>query len=391
MATHFAQTLVALSNDGPRRTHLVWVMAAIGVAAWMVWFATAPVTLYGSSVSARIEAQGSAHEIDVPVAGAMMSLRATLGMFVKAGDTIAELDDTEDRLRLAEAGVALSALQAKADHLVRQIAAREASRQDELASAQAATAVAQTHNDEVIVALDFARGRSERLAKLGSAGGATAADVLKAKAETDTLAATQSGWVSEILRIQLQAHARDAQTMAEIEGLDNDRAATAGDIETARTTLELVRRATARHRVRASVAGRIGDLTSKQPGAYLAAGERLVTIVPDGPVVIVAEFSAADALGKVRVGQTANFRLDTTASAPFGAIAATVSAVSAETRDNLLRVELAIDPNSPGAAALQHGQPGSVDIAIDTATPAGLVFRAAGIGGPSPARREAAP
>ena len=45
MATHFAQTLVALSNDGPRRTHLVWVMAAIGVAAWMVWFATAPVTL----------------------------------------------------------------------------------------------------------------------------------------------------------------------------------------------------------------------------------------------------------------------------------------------------------------------------------------------------------
>ena len=163
MATHFTQTLIALSNDGPRRTHLVWVMAGIGVVAWMVWFVTAPITLYGTSASARIEAEASAHEIDVPVAGEMVSLRATLGMRVKAGDTIAELDETQDRLRLAEAEAALSALQAKADHLVRQIAAREASRQDDLASAQAATAVAQTHNDEAIVALDFARGRSERL------------------------------------------------------------------------------------------------------------------------------------------------------------------------------------------------------------------------------------
>ena len=389
MATHFTQTLIALSNDGPRRTHLVWVMAGIGVVAWMVWFVTAPITLYGTSASARIEAEASAHEIDVPVAGEMVSLRATLGMRVKAGDTIAELDDTQDRLRLAEAEAALSALQAKADHLVRQIAARQASRQDDLASAQAATAVAQTHNDEAIVALDFARGRSERLAKLGSAGGATTADRLKAKADADTLAATQSGWVSEILRIQLQAHARDAQATAEIEGLDNDRATTAVDIETARTTLELARRAIARHTIRASIGGRIGDLTGKQPGAYLAEGEKLVTIVPDGPVIIVADFAVSEALGKVRVGQLATFRLDGTAS--FGAIAATVSAVSAETRDNLLRVDLAIDPAIPGAAALQHGQPGSVDIAIDTTTPAGLVLRTTGIGGPLPARQETSP
>ena len=94
-------------------------------------------------------------------------------------------------------------------------------------------------------------------------------------------------------------------------------------------------------------------------------------------------------LGKVRVGQPATFRLDGTAA--FGAIAATVSAVSAETRDNLLRVDLAIDPASPGAAALQHGQPGSVDIAIDTITPAGLVLRATGLDGPSPARQETSP
>lgn len=129
MTAHFSHTMVALSNDRPRQAHLVWAAAAIGVAAWSVWFFTAPVTLYASSQAAQIEALGAAHAIDVPMAGKLISLRARLlGLAVQPGDIIAELDATEDRLRLVEAQAALAGLQSKFEHLARQIDARQSSK-----------------------------------------------------------------------------------------------------------------------------------------------------------------------------------------------------------------------------------------------------------------------
>jgi multidrug resistance efflux pump len=172
--------------------------------------------------------------IDVPMAGELLSLRASLGMAVQAGDVIAELDATADRLRVVEAQATLAGLHSRFERLGRQIDARQSQRQNELASSEAAAAVAETHNDEAIAALDFARGRSERLARLAETGGTSAAEVLKANADVDALIATQKGWVSEVLRLRLDAHARDAQATAEIEELTNDRAAVAADIETAR-------------------------------------------------------------------------------------------------------------------------------------------------------------
>lgn len=377
MTAHFSHTMVALSNDRRGRVHLVWAMAAIGTLAWLVWFFTAPVTLYAASASAQVEARDAAHAIDVPVAGELLTLNATLGLSVKAGEVIAELDATEDRLRLAEAKASLVGLQTKFDHLGRQIEARETQRQNELASAEAAAAVAETHNDEAIAALDFARGRADRLDKLAAAGGTSEAEVLKARSEVDALAATQKGWVSEVLRLRLDAHARDAQATAEIEGLNNDRAAIAADVETARATIALTEREVSRHTIRASIAGRIGDLGSLRPGAFIAEGTRLATIVPDGAVIIAARFAPSEAIGRIRVGQAATFRLDGVGLRDVESVRATVSAVASEVRDNSVRVELSLD--SSGFATLQHGQPGSLEIAVEDATPASLVLRLTGL------------
>jgi multidrug resistance efflux pump len=379
MTAHFSHTMVALSNDRPRQVHLVWAAAAVGIAAWSIWFFTAPLTLYASSQSAHVEALGAAHAIDVPMAGELLSLRAALGLAVQPGDVIAELDATEERLRLAEAQAALSGLESKFEHLGRQIEARQSQQQNELASAEAAAAVAETHNDEAIAALEFARGRSERLGQLAKAGGTSAADVLKATADVDLLTATQKGWVSEVLRIRLDAHARDAQAVAEIEGLSNDRAAIAADIDTAKTTIALTEREVARHIIRAPIAGRIGDVGSLRPGGFVAIGERLATIVPDGVVIIAATFAPSEALGRIRLGQPATFHLDGVGLHDVQAVPATVSAVASEVRDNAIRVELTMDRGIPGVAALQHGQPGALEIAVEDTTPAGLIMRVTGL------------
>lgn len=379
MTAHFSQTMVALSNDRPQRVHLVWVAAAIAITAWSVWFFTAPLTLYAASQSAHVEALGAAHAVDVPMAGELLSLRATLGMAVQAGDVIAELDATEDRLRLVEAQATLAGLHSRFEHLGRQIDARQSQRRNELASSEAAATVAETHNDEAIAALDFARGRSERLARLAKTGGTSAAEVLKANADVDALIATQKGWVSEVLRLRLDAHARDAQATAEIEGLTNDRAAVAADIETAKTTIALIEREVARHLIRSPVAGRIGDVGTVRPGGFVAVGERLVTVVPEAVVIIAATFAPSEALGRIRVGQPATFHLDGVGLHDIQSVPAIVSAVASEVRENAVRVELALDPSLPGVSALQHGQPGTLEIAVEDSTPAGLVTRVTGL------------
>jgi len=379
MTAHFSHTMVALSHDRPRHVHLVWAAAAIGVAAWSIWFFTAPLTIYSSSQTANVEALGAAHGIDVPMAGELLSFRATLGLVVQSGDIIAQLDATEDRLRLAEAHSALTGLQSKFEHLGRQIEARQSQQQNELASAEAAAAVAETHNDEAIAALDFARGRSERLGQLAEAGGTSTAELLKATADVDALMATQKGWVSEVLRIRLDAHAHDAQAAAEIEGLKTDRAAIAADIETAKATIALTEREVARHTIRAPIAGRIGDVGALRPGAFVAAGERLVTIVPDGIVIIAGTFAPSEALGRIRVGQPAAFHLDGAGLHNTQSVPTVVSAVASDVRDNAIRVELALDPPLPDATVLQHGQPGTLEIAVEETTPAILVLRTTGL------------
>jgi membrane fusion protein (multidrug efflux system) len=62
----------------------------------------------------------------------------------------------------------------------------------------------------------------------------------------------------------------------------------------------------------------------------------------------------------------------------FGTVSATVSGVSRELRDGMVRVELSLQPSADSKIPLQHGLPGSVEIEIERASPATLVLRAAG-------------
>jgi len=55
-----------------------------------------------------------------------------------------------------------------------------------------------------------------------------------------------------------------------------------------------------------------------------------------------------------------------------------VSAVGGELRDGKVRVELELAPLPGSRIPLQHGLPGSVEVDVERATPAELVFRASG-------------
>src|SRR5262249_3921841 len=100
--------------------------------------------------------------------------------------------------------------------------------------------------------------------------------------------------------------------------------------------------------------------------------------VPGGEVRLVADFAPADALGRVRPGQRARFRLDGFPWTQYGAIPARVERVANELRNGFVRVELAIERGNDARVPVEHGLPGTVEVEIERVAPAVLVLRAAG-------------
>jgi len=92
----------------------------------------------------------------------------------------------------------------------------------------------------------------------------------------------------------------------------------------------------------------------------------------------VANFDPPAALGRIRPGQHARLRLEGFPWAQYGSVSATITNVASEIRDGNIRVEMALDSNSDSRIPLQHGLPGSVEVEIETLSPANLVLRTAG-------------
>jgi membrane fusion protein, adhesin transport system len=82
-------------------------------------------------------------------------------------------------------------------------------------------------------------------------------------------------------------------------------------------------------------------------------------------------------------------RLDGFPWAQYGSIEATVGRVATEIRDGAVRVEFTPALAGSPAAIMQHGVPGTIEVAVERAAPASLALRAAGLLLSEAARRAA--
>jgi adhesin transport system membrane fusion protein len=134
----------------------------------------------------------------------------------------------------------------------------------------------------------------------------------------------------------------------------------------------------ARYALRAPVSGTVAEVAALRTGAYVAQGQRLVTIVPPGEFAVIADFAPATVLGRIHRGQLAMLRLDGFPWPQYGGIAARVTRVSGELRDGLVRVEFAPELATARHFTLQHGLPGSIEVALEQVSPLQLLLRSAG-------------
>lgn len=379
LPSQFSSTTRSLAVDTGRTSLWLWSIAAVALLAWLGWFCFGSVTVYGVSTQARLEVQQAAHPVSSLLAGRVVSNPLSIGMAVQAGDVLVELDAGPQSLKLREEEARLAAIAPRVASIEREIALMEQARSDDLKSAAAAIDSARLRIREATVSVDFSRDNERRLQEESRQGGVARVEALRAQAEALKLAAGRDAMDSDLRRIEADAQARASQALATIENLRRLVVSLEGDAGTSRATIDRLQADIDRHRIRAPVSGRIGDIVPMRPGAYVAEGMRLASVVPVGEMAIVADFDPATVLGRVRPGQSARMRLDGFPWAQYGTISATVSRVATEIRDNRVRVEFVPDRlASTTALPMQHGLPGSIEVGIEQLSPAILVLRASG-------------
>lgn len=378
MAVKLSRTVRALHQDSPGFAHMLWVIAIILLGIWLTWFIGGRVSVYQVSKKARIEVAAAAHTIAPLTAGKINTTSLVIGKAVKAGQILVQLDDQAERLALKEVEAKLVALPAQMAAIQQELNSLLSAKVQGQQTLLAAKQSAQFHAEEMAVAEEFAKENAKRLYEESEIGGVARIEAIKAAAEADKLKASSLALKAEVIRVKHDAMTRAEQDQVQIEKLKQQILVLAAEHKLAEVEAERLKVDISKRVLRAPIAGKIGEVLPLKTGSYVAEGQRLASIVPQGQVMIVAEFAPADVSGKLRPGQDSVMRLDGFPWAQYGMVNAKVSRVASEVHEGLIRVELTPIVDAKTRALIKHGLPGSVEVNIETLSPMWLALRSMG-------------
>jgi len=367
-----------LGADSARLGLAALAIAGLCLAAWLIWFLFGSVTVYEVSRQARLESGAAARDVSAVQAGRLTASHLQIGRVVHAGDVLVELDAGAPALRAGEEEAKLRAFPEQIADLRREIDARRAAMADDQRAAQAAVQAAKARQSEAAVGAEFARDTDRRMKAESASGGVAEVDALRAASEARKATSAADALAADARRLDLDARTRAGQAAAQIEALERTLSALESEAATSRESVARLRLDIESHRVRAPVDGIVGEVMPARPGAYVAEGQKLATIVPSGRLIIVAQFDPTSALGRIRPGQRASMRLDGFPWAQYGVVEARVVRVASELRDSALQVELAPAATPRLAQVLRHGLTGRVEVRVEQVSPAALLMRSAG-------------
>lgn len=378
MATPFSRTTRSLANDTSTFTLLAWGLAVVLLGAWVAWFTLIKVTLFEVSLTGRVEVDQAAHSVTAPIAGKVAVTSMHLGRSVEVGEILVELDARTEQLRLHEEETKLQAIPPQLAALARQIADEERVVVHERGATTSGLEQAQARYREAVAAASFVKDQSERMAQLLKSNIISEVDYLKIQTDAEKAHAAADALSHEIKRLTASASGKTHEKLAALEALRREAALLEGQREVAIAAIARLRQDIERHMIRAPVSGVVGEAAPFYRGAFLDAGAVVGSIVPPGNLRIVAEFSPARVLGRMRPDQPARVRLDGYPWAQYGSLEAKVTRVASEIRSGRIRVELTPGSHSNTLLPLQHGLPGTVEVEIEQATPMALALRAVG-------------
>ncbi len=378
MPTPFKRTANGLSADQGRASAAFLAAGLLLLGAWLTWAVSAHITCYEVSESARLEVAGAASPLEAIVTGVVRTSHLNLGQIVTSGEILLELDDHDQVLALKQEQIRYSQLQPQLAALQNQIDSEDAGRHAE----DRVLAFSKTGASELVhqakVEAGLALQEQLRSEKLYDAGLTSQADLQKARAASESKATALSVLEQTELRLGPEMKVRAADRTAKQRQIMTDVTRLKADISSSHATIDRLRYEIEKRKLRAQVSGALTECAVLHPGTHISEGQQLGMILPAGNVQIVADFDPASAFGKVHAGQPATVRLNGFPWAQFGVINARVSRVAGELRNGKVHVELAPTRPANPRIPLQHGLPGTVEIATEQLSPAALLLRSAG-------------
>jgi multidrug resistance efflux pump len=376
--TAFSKTYAALLAERGRSNSLTLVATLLALGAWTWWAIKSELTLYEVSTSARVELDSATYPIQSPFAGKIVRTNISVGKDVKLGDILVEIDSEPDQLQLRQEQVRVLGLDPALDRLRSQLTAEERAREDEQSASRGAAEEAANKIREAESAAKYAELELARVQKLIQEGLAPQRDLDKAQSEVRRLRGAVTTLESAAKRIPQDQFTRDRDRESRLQRIHSEIAKIEAERGTVNAGIKRLGYEIERRRVRAPISGRVGESALLRLGAVVREGEPLGSIIPDGQLIVAAQYAANSAFGRIRAGQKGTLRLDGFPWAEFGTLTVTVHRVAQEVRDGKVRVELRIEPSSTFQSKLQHGMPGSLEIAVERTAPASLVLRMAG-------------
>ncbi len=268
-----------------RRHWLLLILAAavlfIGGAVGYNWWRD--YSKYETTDDAFIQARF--FTVSPKVAGYIVDVPVTDNQEVKAGDTLAVIDDRDYKTALASANAQLQQAEAAVPNIDAQIAAQRA---------QITEAQAQIKNANA--ALKFAQEQNDRAQHLARTGAGTVENAQQTQ--------------SQLLQAQAaadQAMAALTAAQKQLAALDAQRISAKASIEQAKASRDQAQLNVGYTVVKADQAGRVTQLTAAK-GQYAQAGQSLMTIVPD-PLWVVANFRETQISG-MHPGQPVDIHVD---------------------------------------------------------------------------------
>jgi multidrug resistance efflux pump len=378
MSVAFAQSMRALTADRGRWSWTGLLVVCMLLGAWCTWFVGARVAVYEVTQSARLEVDQAVHPIATPVAGRIVTTHLVVGRSVQAGEVLAELDAEAPRLQYEEARTQLVALKAQRQARHQERLAEQVAQEHERQAARAALAERRAQHHEATIAARAAAEHAAIYNRLHRRGLASRLERLRTQSDADQKQAAAEALRLAISRLESDQRTQDSDRTARLTQFSREVTRLDGAIHTVEATLVRLAHSIDQTRVRAPIAGHLGEVDTLQPGTVVRQGDTLGVVLPAGTLRVVANFLPAIALGRVRPGQPARLRLDGFPWAQYGSLAATVTSVATETRHGAIRVELHLEPKAPTAIPLQHGLPGTVEVEVERISPATLVLRGVG-------------
>jgi membrane fusion protein (multidrug efflux system) len=374
----FSKTTQSLALDSSLIVLVSLALAGLSLLAWLLWFGFGDVTVYEVSRQARLEVGSAPREVSSLLAGRLTQSNIVIGQRVRAGDLLVELDSRRQQLRLAEAEARIPLYPAKIGSLEKEIAYLARMMGNEQQSTRAAVRAASARLQGAKAASAFASDSAARIRTDVATGGSSAIEAVRAAADARKAESERQISAAELARLGVDANIRVDQMRVQIEKLSRDLIATRTEAIATRDLIAQLRLEVANLQIRAPVSGVVGETRALSPGAYVAPGQKLATIIPEGDLLIVADFDPTTALGRIRPGQTARFRLEGFPWVQFGTIEATAVRVAGEIRDQSLRAEFRIRRDATRGLVLRHGLPGRIEVRVETVSPARLLLRSAG-------------